>query len=365
LFISAFNEEKVIRRKIENSLTLDYPRDRFMVLVASDGSDDRTVEIASEYADQGVEVFHFDRRRGKSAVINDVMDRLGFEVVVFTDANSLLARDALMKLARHFADPQVGCVVGRLRYVDRHTGCVGKGEGVYWRYESKLRTLESRLGRVLVANGSIFAIRKDLFRPLFPEVANDFQLPLEIASRGYKVIYDPEAVALERSSIFWEEEFQRKVRIVLRGITGFSKMAGRLRGMLAWQFLSHKLLRWSAGLFAIAALVANAFLASGNAFYQVVLLLQILFYLAALNGWRLRRAKKTRRLFYIPFYFAMVNAAALVAAARFLSGQRLRVWEKAESTRFSPVPSYREDILVAGSGGEAPIGGERFKVAKR
>ncbi len=339
VFISAFNEEKVLRRKIENSLSLDYPRNKLGIIVASDGSSDGTVDIARDYDDLGVTLHNFSMRRGKSEAINSVMKHVRQEIVVFTDANAIFAADALKKMIAHFSDPQIGCVVGKLRYVDRHTSGVGKGEGIYWRYESKISQLESALHRVLVANGSIFAIRRNLFKQLHPEVANDFQLPVDIASQGYGVVYEPQAEAIERTTIFWQEEFQRKVRIVLRGITGFSVLANRFKGFRLWQFASHKLLRWAVAPFLLLALAANGMLVAQSWFYACTAILQVAFYLAAFNGWRLRKAKKPHRLFYVPFYFTMVNLAATVAVIKFAVGQRQAVWEKAESARFSPIHS--------------------------
>jgi cellulose synthase/poly-beta-1,6-N-acetylglucosamine synthase-like glycosyltransferase len=173
LIISAFNEERVIRKKIENSLELEYPRDRYMILVASDGSNDDTVRIVQEYAEHGVHLVHSPERRGKSEVLNQVLPNIDAEIVVFTDANSMFEPDALEKLARHFSDDRIGCVVGKLRYIDRQTTSVGKGEGLYWKYEGVLSRLESSIGRVLVANGSIFAARRRLCGRLHPAVAND------------------------------------------------------------------------------------------------------------------------------------------------------------------------------------------------
>ncbi len=339
LFISAFNEEKIIRRKIENSLNLNYPKERLRILIASDGSTDRTVEIGRDYGDLGVEVYHHSQRRGKSAVINSVIPELTEEIVVFTDANCLFAEDALSKLIAHLSDPQIGCVVGKLNYTERHLTSVGKGEGIYWKFESKIRLLESALKSVLVANGAIFAIRRELFRPLYPHVANDFQIPVEIGSRGYGVVYEPEAVAVERSPIFWQEEFQRKVRIVLRGITGFVVLRSKFRGFRLWQFFSHKLMRWMVTPFLFLSLLSNAMLLGEAWIYQVSFAFQVLFYFAAINGWRVRRTSRPRGIFYIPFYFTMVNFAAIVAIAKFLSGRRQIVWEKAESARFSPAPA--------------------------
>jgi hypothetical protein len=199
-----------------------------------------------------------------------------------------------------------------------------------------LSRLESNLKSVLVANGSIFGIRRELFPELYPEVANDFQIPVDIASRMYGIIYEPEAVALERSTIFWQEEFQRKARIILRGLTGFMKLRSKIVGFRRWQFFSHKLLRWFVGPLLFINLFANATLAKGSTTFMWLLALQVVFYLAALNGWRMRKARRPRPVFYLPFYFTMVNLAAVLAIAKFIAGERTRVWEKAESARFAP-----------------------------
>jgi len=366
IFISVFNEEKVIRNKIENALSLDYPKDKLRILVASDGSTDRTVSIAGDYNDYGVKLIHFNMRKGKSAVINEVIGELDDEVVVFTDANAHFAKDSILHITKHFSDPEIGCVVGKLRYIDRHTSCVGKGEGIYWKYEAKISQLESRLKSVLVANGSFFAIRRKLFKTLYPDVANDFQIPADVANQGYGVVYEPNAVAIERSTVHWREEFQRKVRIVLRGITGFSQLAGRFKGFRLWQFVSHKLLRWCIGLFMIIAFAANALLIGNSLFYNAAFVLQSLFYILAFNGWRLRRAKKPRRLFYVPFYLTMVNFAALAGMCNFLRGKRQSTWEKAESARFSPIPNSSDNVdLTYGRNKENEISEPKISIGKK
>lgn len=361
LIISAFNEDRVIRDKIQNSLSQQYPADKLTILVASDGSTDGTCAIVGEFFEYGVELHHRTSRRGKSAVLNDVIRTRGEDIVVFTDANSVFSRDAVGNLARQFADPSIGCVVGRLRYVDRDWSSIGKGEGAYWRYEGVVSRLESALSSVLVANGSIFAIRRELFQDLYPEVANDFQIPIDIAANGHGVVYEPRAEAIEHTAEYWREEFQRKVRIVLRGLTGFSVLRSRIRGFRLWQFASHKLLRWLAGLFLLTAFAANAVLAASSTAYAVLFWLQVLFYAAAFVGSRLRHIGKPRKVFYVPFYFTMVNAAALVSIIKFLGGRRQTVWEKAESTRLSPVSSVDRAVSpgtpVAAEGDDAQAGG--------
>lgn len=334
LIISAFNEERVIRQKIENSLALDRVGP-MTIVVASDGSNDRTVPIAREYEDHGVRVLDSPLRRGKNATLNEVVRSLTEDVIVFTDANSLLAHDAVVRLLARFHDASVGCVVGELKYADDVTS-VGQGESLYWRYESRVKMLESRLGSVLVANGSIFAVRRPLFRDCFPDMANDFQTPFDVANQGYGTVFEPDAVAVERTAQLWEEEFGRKVRIVLQGLTGFARLYARMHGVRLWQFISHKLIRWCVGAVLVVTLISAAVLARNNAYFAGFLAFQLACYTAALGGWLMRRKEKMPRVLQVPFYFMMVNCAALVAMGRFVTGSRQVVWEKAESTRNSP-----------------------------
>lgn len=352
LIVSAHNEEDVIRQKIENSMALQYDG-RLSIVVASDGSSDRTETIAREYHDHGIELLHWPVRRGKSAVLNDVIRVRREDVIVFTDANSLFAPDAIARLAGPLRTPSVGCVVGELKYA-RDASTVGQGESLYWRYESHVKELESRLGSVLVANGSIFAARRTLVRELFDDVANDFQIPFDVANQGAAVVYEPAAVALERSAELWEEEFGRKVRIVLRGITGFARLNARIRGLRAWQFVSHKLLRWSVGPILIVLLASSLALAPHSPWIAGFFVLQMAAYVAALAGWSARRRQNVPRLLYVPFYFTMVNGAAMVALCRFVAGRRQATWEKAASTR-GPSPRFEN-----GGVGSMPVAaGER------
>ena len=334
LIISAFNEENVIRQKIENSLALERVGP-LTIIVASDGSNDRTVSIAREYQDHGVHVHDSPLRKGKNATLNDVVRGITEDIIVFTDANSLLSRDAIVRLAARFSDPTVGCVVGELKYADDTTS-VGEGENLYWRYESRIKLWESQLGSVLVANGSIFAIRRPLFRDCFPDLANDLQTPFDVANQGYGTVYEPRAVAVERTAELWEEEFGRKVRIVLQGLTGFARLSSRMHGVRLWQFVSHKLIRWWVGASLVVTLIATAMLARDNPWFSAFLALQLACYTLAFGGWLMRRSEKMPRALQVPFYFAMVNGAALVAMGRYVAGSRQVVWEKAESTRKSP-----------------------------
>ncbi len=335
LIISAFNEENVIRQKIENSLALHYPPDLLRIVVASDGSDDETVAIARGYEHRGVSVFHNAERRGKSAMLNNVVSRLEEEILVFTDANSLFSQDAVERLLESFADPLTGCAVGKLRYVDGGESSVGRGESMYWRYEELLSRMESRLQSVLVANGAIFAMRRELFREIYPDVANDLQIPADVANQKRGIVYNPRAIATELVAVHWYEEFERKTRIILRGLTGLFVLRRRISGFRRWQFISRKLLRWMVGGFASIAFLANTVIAGDSLVYTALLAGQIVFYFAALLGWMKRSHHGPNKFLSIPFYFTMVNSAALVAIVRFLAGRRQQVWEKAPSTRIS------------------------------
>ena len=331
LLISAYDEAKVIEAKLTNALSLDYPHEKLTVALVSDGSTDDTVAIARGFDDPRLKVFDFLERRGKNAALNDAIAQTSSDLLVFTDANSLYEPEALKHLARHFADPGVGLVVGQLKFLSDAGDPVDGG--LYWRLETKLKEWEDAVGSVLVANGSIFAARRDLVGPLQDDVANDFQLPMEIGGMGKAIRFEPSAIAREKAASDQDEEFQRKVRIVMRGLTGAWRLRGHIRGKRCFLFASHKLLRWFAGFCQLALLITNALLAPTAPIYAAALVVQALFYCAAIGGFALRRDPNTPTLLRVPYYFCMVNAAAMVAVARILRGKRIRMWEKAETAR--------------------------------
>jgi len=344
LIVSAHNEERIIREKIENCLKLDYPRDRLKIVISSDGSDDGTNGIVREYEGRGVVLKAFDRREGKSATLNKTVLGLEEEILVFSDANAFYKEDALLRLVGKFDVEEMGCVVGRLIYLDNES-YVGKGESLYWRYEGLLNRLESRLGSVLVATGTIMAIRRELFRPVMKDVANDFQIPAEVASQGFAVVYEPGAIAYERSTYFFREEFSRKRRIIVRGLTGYSHLRRDFGGGLrTFQFISRKLMRWCVGIALPVVYTASIFLLD-EPFFMGFFILQNIFYIFAAIGAILRRGHVKTKIFFVPFYFIMVNAAATAAIFTFLSGGRLSSWEKAETTRNVEEDSFVEPVL--------------------
>ncbi|HEV8439988.1 MAG TPA: glycosyltransferase family 2 protein [Methylomirabilota bacterium] len=348
LIISAYNEEDVIREKIINSLALDYPRDRLEIIVASDGSTDRTAAIAAEYAAAGVRLLHYPGRRGKNATLNDVVPQARGEIIVFTDANGKYERNALATLVRDFADPQVGCVCGELVYLSADDNVVARGYNVYWRYDQRLKRLESRLACLLGANGSIFAIRKTLYRPLLGSVSNDMVLPIQIAARGYHVVYEPAAISREAGSQDAPEELGRRSRIVGRGILGVrAVLPDVLRGrriLLLWELLSRKFLRYCTPIFLATLAVSSAWLWTG--IYGWALAAQAAFYGLAVLSLALRRLGVSVRGLSLPHYFVLGNVAAALGWWKVVAGRELTKWETVARTYDAQIPAAADASLT-------------------
>jgi len=342
LIISAYNEAGVIRKKIENSLALDYPREKLEIMVISDESDDGTDAIAQEYADQGVVLYRQVPRRGKSFGLTQFVPKATGDIVVFSDANSIYEPDAVRKLVRHFADEKVGFVVGHQRYVEEENAA-SVSESLYWRYETWLKIHESEIGSVVCGDGAIYAIRRELFEPLKEDDINDFTIPLKIVIRGYRGIFDREAVCYEHTAADFGGEFRRKARIVnrsFRAVVRNPSVLNPLRvGLFSYQLSVHKLIRWFVPLFMVLMLAANVGLAlMGNRLYELILLFHLGFYLLAL----LRAVPALRDLkpIYIANYFCVVNAAAGLGLLNFLFGKSVSVWNpervEAETTAATP-----------------------------
>jgi len=331
----AYNEEKVIRKKIENSLALDYPHDKLEIIVASDGSTDKTAEIVAEYAVKGIKLNHSIERKGKTAAQNDAVSKSRGEVIVFSDANAIYARNAIKKLVRNFDDKRVGCVCGELKYTNSSESVAGKSESLYWKYEKFLKRKESQISSLLGVTGSIYAVRRALYVPLKQDIISDFVEPLKIVRNRHKVVYEPEAISFEKASADMKTEFERKTRIVTRSIRGLFNERELLNpfkhGIFSIQLISHKLLRWTVPLFLIGLFVSNLFLWDNGNVYRSLLIFQIVFYLSALVAWVFELIGSQIKLFYIPYYFCMVNSAALVGWFKYLTGQKEVVWETARN----------------------------------
>ncbi|QGQ48158.1 glycosyltransferase family 2 protein [Metabacillus sediminilitoris] len=327
MFIAAYNEEKVIRNKLLNTVGLSYPKDKLQVIVVSDDSSDRTNDIVKEVAAEYpfIELNIVYGRKGKTEALNKSVTLAKGDILVFSDANSMYKKDAIQHLVKYYVDESIGGVCGELKLVNPTNSTIGESEGVYWKYERLLKTLESQTGTTVVGNGSIYSIRKSLFKPMNPNVGDDMQNPLIMIGQGKRFIYDRDSVTIEETSPSNVEEFGRKVRIVTRSFTGvlsYKRLFNPIkRPELFFKYLSHKLLRYLVPYYMIIIFVLNLFLIS-QPFYMILFALQILFYLLAYVG-RFMKSFVT----YIPYYFCIVNLAALIGTYRALTGKRQAVWK--------------------------------------
>ena len=332
LIIAAHNEEDVLRAKLENALAMDYPAERLDVIVVSDASTDDTDRIAAEFAERGVRLHRQEVRGGKTEAQNAGVRLARGQFLAFSDANSMYAPNALKRLLAPFADERIGCVCGELQYANPDAQGAGKGEGLYWRYEQFLKRRESLLSSALGANGAIYALRRELFVELRGDIISDFVAPLHAWRRGFRIAYEPMAVATEYSSVRFGDEFRRRRRIVSRSLYGLWTEAGVLNPFahffFALQMFSHKLLRWFVPVWLVVVLAVNIALAA-NEYYGFLLALQVVFYgLAALGLWLPERLGRYW-LFYVPAYFTATNWGTLLGLLSFLTGRRHRVWQPA------------------------------------
>ncbi len=332
MVISAYNEETVITEKLDNCMALDYPREKFRIVVISDASDDRTDEIVKNYGDARVRLIRVEGRRGKTHGISTVVPTLDSEIVIFSDANAIYRPDALKKLMAHFADEKVGYVVGNAQYYKEQQSSAGEHESAYWDMEVRLKMYESRLGSVVGGDGAIYAIRRRLFLEMDDDDINDFVNPLQIIGQGYRGIFEPAAVCYEHTADSFDKEIGRKRRIVNRSWRGLMKNKSVLNpfktGFHAFQVFSHKMLRWLGGIFLLAIFIVNLLLWPVHWFYQMLLTGQVLLYLLAFTGWLMVRRKGTAPLlFSTPYYFIAVNIASIMGIVDNYLGKKYTTWQ--------------------------------------
>jgi len=330
LVIAAYNEEKVLHEKLQNSLALQYPRDQLEIVVASDGSNDGTNTIAKAYSNNGIVLHAIEPRGGKARALGLVVPKCRGEVVVLSDANTMYRSDALKKLVRHFADPTVGAVSGDVQLVEAAPSH-SKSEALYYRYERWIQMMESELGSIIGADGGMYALRRNLFQP--PSVGlilDDFVISMTVARSGYRVLYDPEAVAVEQGTLSSHEEFRRKVRIVSGGMQALRRGEGlpRLQQPFLWFcYISHKLLRWFVPCFLLLLLLSSIFMPETH-WSLLACYGQLLFYSAAcvyaIGGRMFRQFSGSG----IPYYFCLVNSAALIGLWKGLFQTNTGMWQR-------------------------------------
>jgi glycosyltransferase involved in cell wall biosynthesis len=327
LIITAFNEEKRIQKKIRNTLNLDYPRDRLQIIVASDGSIDRTDEIVQAYASDDIELIKISPRGGKENAQKEAINYAHGKILVFTDAATILDREGLRQIVSNFSDTTVGCVssVDRLITEDGQVA----GEGFYVRYEMWIRKLESRINSLLGVSGSFFAVRREICDDFSGDMQSDFRTALNTVKKGLRAVSDPLAIGYYQDVADERHEFDRKVRTVLRGLTVFFRHMEFLNflkyGFFSYQYLCHKLLRWMIPVCIFIGFTTNAVLATRSLWFLILFVTQTCFYALAVWGWR----NGTSRLGIwtrIPTYFIVVNASIVVAWILFFMGRRIVMW---------------------------------------
>ncbi|MEZ4870521.1 MAG: glycosyltransferase family 2 protein [Caldilineaceae bacterium] len=332
LIIAAYNEAKGIGAKLDNVLALTYPRTQLEVIVASDGSTDGTDDIVRTYAEHGIRLLSLPRA-GKAPALNTAVAAASGEILVFSDANSIYAPDAIQALARPFADPQVGGVAGNQVYLKQKRGSgAGAGEHSYWNFDRKLKQLQSQAGNTISATGAIYAIRRSLFQPAPGGVTDDFTISTGVIAQGTRLVFAPDAIAYEPVAASGGKEFGRKVRIISRGLQAVLLRRELLNpfryGFYALQLFSHKVLRRLVVIPLLLVLVTSPLLWQQGIFYQLVTVAQVLFYGCALLGFWLNETRWGRlKFFSLPYFFSAVNLAALMATVNLVRGHRIERWE--------------------------------------
>ncbi|MBS1760936.1 MAG: glycosyltransferase family 2 protein [Bacteroidetes bacterium] len=335
IIISAYNEENVINKKIQNTLAIDYPKELLHIIIVADGSNDGTVEMIKKY--ENIQLMHQSQRRGKYAAIKRAMKQVLTPIVVFSDANTMLNTECLRKMVIHYEDKQVGGVSGEKKILRNHfESVVGEAEGLYWQYESFLKQMDAELNTLVGAAGELYSIRTELFNALEDDVIlDDFVISMQVCLQGYKMEYEPDAFATESPSVSLHEEEKRKIRISAGAYQSFGILKKNLNlfkyPILAFQFISRRLLRWIfCPLALLLLLITNIYLMihSHNHFFSTFLWMQTGFYAFALMGWVLASKGKRTGLFTIPFYFVFMNYCLVRGFIRFVLGKQSVLWEK-------------------------------------
>ena len=333
LVIIAHNEEDVIADKLQNTLAQDYPAEKLEILVGSDGSDDGTNERVQDFAPQGVRLLACERQ-GKIGTLNETVAQATGEILVFSDANSMYDAGSLKAITSCFSDPSVGGVAGDQVYTTDKGNAGSLGERLFWNFDRFLKRMQSRSGSVTSSTGAIHAVRRELFEPVPSGVCDDFLISTRVVAKGYRLVFEPDAIAYEEVAASDKAEFRRKSRIIARGIRGLWVMKTLLNpfvyGFYSFQLASHKLLRWSVIFLLPVIFLLSVVCASQGFVYQLLLGLQIVFYALAVVGILLRNTpifrNKLAKIMAVPYFFCMANFSALSGWYQFIAGRRVDIW---------------------------------------
>jgi cellulose synthase/poly-beta-1,6-N-acetylglucosamine synthase-like glycosyltransferase len=340
LFIAAYNEKDYVDAKMKNSLELDYPKDKLKIIWVTDGSDDGTPDLVRKYPN--ATVHHLDARNGKIGAMNRGMAFVKTPIVIFSDANTGLGKESIRRIVNLFATPKVGCVSGEKRIINKESDVAsGAGEGLYWKYESTLKKWDAELYSVVGAAGELFAIRTELYRHVEHDtLLDDFIISLRVAQDGYTIQYDPDAYAIETASANVKEELKRKIRISAGGIQAIVRLRSLLNifkyGTLSFQYISHRVLRWTLTPLCLVILIPLLFALAyfegilSFGIYSTLFWLQVLFYVAALTGWFLENRSTRIKILFIPYYFFIMNLSVVLGFFRYMKKSQSVNWERAK-----------------------------------
>lgn len=352
LIVSCYNEVDVVHDKIKNCLAINYPKESFEIIFVSDGSDDGTDEAIKEYAGEGIKLVRQEGRLGKTSALNMAVPLATGEIIVFSDANAMYKEDAILKLVRNFADESVGYTVGAALYTDGKDSSAAQSEDSYWQYEMWMKNIESQLHSVVGGDGAIYAIRKSLYDPLDAKDINDFVNPLQIIAKGFRGVFDAEAICYEETAGDFEKEARRKERIVNRSFRGLMKVKEVMNplksGFFSLEVISHKLLRWLIPVFLIATALGTLYLSiAGMVAFKLLLLLEITFFWLAMAGYFKRKNTQISPAFFYPYYFLLVNTYSLLGVLQALRGNIQVTWSTPRATETPYAKSESKVIYIA------------------
>jgi glycosyltransferase involved in cell wall biosynthesis len=321
------------------------------IIVASDCSTDRTDEIVLSFASRGVRLLRQPERLGKTAVQNAAVLEAQGEIILFSDATTLYQPDVLRVMMPNFADASVGCVAGRLIYVDPSSSNTGQGARSYWEYETFIKRHESRACSLIGASGCLYSVRRAAYVPMYPEACSDFLIATVMVEQGLRAVFEPEAVCTEETNHRSNRELSMRVRIITQTFTDLWRHRAMMNplkgGFYAVELFSHKIMRYLVPFFLVAIFAASLVLAPHNLFFAAALIAQVFFYLAALAGWLLESAGARSRLFALPQYFVLANLASLLAVYKFLRGERYARWEPIREPVASHASNVQQSSAVA------------------
>ena len=331
VIITAYNEERDIAGKLENTLALDYPKELLEIIVASDCSSDRTDEIVRGFESRGVQLYRQPQRLGKTTAQNSAVERATGEILLFSDATTMYDPAVLRAMMPNFADATVGCVAGRLIYVDPSGSAVGRGAVSYWNYETFVKKHESRACSLIGASGCMYAVRRSAYLPLYPEAHGDFIIATKMVQQRLRTVFEPEAICTEETNRRAGNELSMRVRVITQTFNDLWRHRAMLNpfrsGFFAVQLFSHKVMRYLVPFFLVLTFATSVALVTTSLLYRLAFAIQVIGYVCAALSAALERVGFRSRVLALPQYFVLANLASVLALYKLVRGERYARWE--------------------------------------